>query len=238
MKVNQNDIPNCLHCNVKLCPISNFCSDRWKKKVNSKKTVVFFKKGRLIIKEDTEAFGIYINHSGKVFITSEREDEKRQIIRIAEEGDILEYIQNGDSLRSPFSVEALEDCICCYIPKYLVIQMFRDDMQIMCHIEKRYATKLIEIEKQFKYFMIMTVRARIATVLLDVSKVFNGNIPLLRKELGEMVGVSAEQVSREVMKLTTEGLIKVKDKTKEVIIIDEEGLKEILTQYEPNHKVN
>ena len=74
----------------------------------------------------------------------------------------------------------------------------------------------------------MNSRAKLVYALLLVSEAFDGKVPLLRKELGEMIGISAEQVSREITKLAREGYIALIPKHNEIVIKDKPGLKEVL----------
>ena len=228
---------DCLNCNVPNCPIAHHCSNHWQHQINTTKTVVTYKKGQLIVKENTEAYGVYLIHSGKVIITSERENERRQIIRLAREGDMIEYIQHGLRLIHPFSAEAIEDCIICYIPKKQLFQLFNEENHLTYYLERRYAEMFVETEKRLRNAMIMNGKAKIADALLMIADAFDGKIPLLRKELGEMIGVSGEQVSREVRKLVREGIITLKGKQKEVVIRNRGELRQIVKRYDSQHQI-
>jgi DNA-binding Lrp family transcriptional regulator len=56
-------------------------------------------------------------------------------------------------------------------------------------------------------------------------------MPFLRKELSEMIGVSADHIGREIRKLASEGVVKLSGTNHEVVILDEKALNEIIHQY-------
>lgn len=110
--------------------------------------------------------------------------------------------------------------------------MLQHDTQLAFHLERRYSNKFIEAERRLKYAMIMNGKGKVSEALLVISDAFDGKIPLLRREIGEMIGISAEQVSRELKRLAIEGIIEFSAKNNEVVIKDKGGLLEIVSSYD------
>ena len=222
---------DCRKCKVRECIIAKHCLAKWKRKINACKITSLYKKNQPIVKEETTAMGIYIVQSGTVLIISEKENARRQIVRLAGKGEILEHKISKNHLSSPFTAEAFLDSQICYIPKDTFFQLLNEDQQLTIYLESYYTNKYIEAEKRLNNFVLMSIREKVADALLIIAAAFNGEVPFLRKELGELIGISAEQVSRELKKLMNDGIIVKIGQNKKIVIKDISKLQNIVAVY-------
>ena len=229
---------NCTRCKVGNCPIQKYCTSEWKKIISDSKIVASYKKGQPIIKEDTFAAGVYIIYSGRVLIISERRNFNKQIIRLAKPGDVLEHKSTNEEIKNPFTAEAFEDTAICFIPKATFFQLLKKDREFPLHLERIYTENFIRVEERLKNILVMNARAKIADALLMVADSFNGNIPFSRKELGELIGISADQVSRELKKLMEDGIVEKVSKNKKIVVSDFSKLLSIVNEYDEDYSVH
>ena len=229
---------DCTKCKTSNCIVAKYCSFKWQQRINNFKTVVFYKKNQPIVKEQTTAMGIYIVHSGKVLIISERKNSGRQIIRLAIEGDILEHKSSKDKLSSPFTAEAFKDSEICYIPKEAFFQLLNEEPQLTIHLEQMYTNKFIRAEMRLKNAMIMSSGAKVADALLFLSDSFEGDIPFSRNELSELTGISTKRVNSELRKLTDDGIIGLAGKKKKIVINDLSKLLNMVQEYDTHYSEN
>jgi len=101
---------------------------------------------------------------------------------------------------------------------------------------KFYSKEFLKIEQRIKSFKQMTMEERITHSLLDIIDVFGLseneneiNITLSRKEIADIVGTNADQVSRTISYLKQKKIISTLGKR--IFLTDYIGLKNSLSRY-------
>lgn len=180
--------------------------------------------------------GIYFIQCGNVKIISKGADKKEQIVRLATVGQALGHRGNGDD-EYPVSAIALTGTVVCFFDNNTFNDVLMNNPELAVNLMMFYSRELRKAEIRMKYLMQMNVIEKVVEALLLLKETFGMNeeskclnISLSRREIAEMIGVTAEQVSREVIILEKRKLIS-RYKENRIKLIDVPGLKEIIRKY-------
>ncbi|PKP44928.1 MAG: Crp/Fnr family transcriptional regulator, partial [Bacteroidetes bacterium HGW-Bacteroidetes-12] len=134
------------------------------------------------------------------------------------------------------SAVALEDSSICFVENQTIKDLFTADAEFTFEVMKFYSKEFLKIEQRIKSFKQMTMEERITHSLLDIIDVFGLseneneiNITLSRKEIADIVGTNADQVSRTISYLKQKKIISTLGKR--IFLTDYIGLKNSLSRY-------
>jgi CRP-like cAMP-binding protein len=199
------------------------------KKISENTAVVEYKKGELICKQGAMASQILYIESGlaKVFLNNGNDT---LVLKIIPPGNLLGLTSIGsDNSIFQYSALAYVDTVV----KQIEINCFRE----MLHDNPKFASEVIEIlisntvQISGRFFCLTHKQSygRLADILLCLAdRIFLSQdflLPLSRKELAELSGISSETVVRMLKKFNDEGLIATEGKN--LRIIDYQKLKMI-----------
>lgn len=224
----------CEICANQQCFLFKHCAPEWHHQLTAKKTCVRYKKNQQIIREGEYVDGIYFIQSGKVKVYKETH-YRGQIIRLATGGDILGHRVLGENKRYPISASTIEDSLICFIEQDTLFRLMKDNAMLSIRMMMYYADELKKTETRLRNMAIMTVRERVADALLMVQKTFgsdNGSIldvDFSRKDIAEIAGTYAEQVSRYITEFKNEKILDLDGK--KIILLQPDKLREIIEQY-------
>jgi CRP-like cAMP-binding protein len=179
--------------------------------------------------------GIYFIYQGKVKVTISGANDKEQIVRLAKEGHILGHRGYGGE-SYPIGAEALEDSSICFVTNELLYDTFITNPEFTYHLMMFYSRELRKSEQRIKYLAQMNVREKVAFALIYLVDTFGLNqtektlnIALSRNEIGSIIGINADQVSREISKLKKDNVLNTKGK--KIIINNFDQLQEIIADF-------
>ncbi|QDO95359.1 Crp/Fnr family transcriptional regulator [Formosa sediminum] len=195
--------------------------------VNNKSTLQI-KKGQQFIIEGAPVSGLYFVKQGKVKVFRTGIHGKEHIVRFANEGEIIGHRGFGTADSYSIGAIALEHTVLCCFSKQVLQDVLFENPHFSYDMMLFYANELNKSEAKVKSLSQMTVRERVADMLLYINRKFgavNGflNLPLSRKEYADYTGTSEEQVIRIFSALKKEKLIIARGK--KIGISDIEGLK-------------
>ncbi|PCJ24783.1 MAG: hypothetical protein COA97_08980 [Flavobacteriales bacterium] len=221
---------NCELCNAKNCFINNYVSLKFIEKINENKFIINFKQGQYIFSETNYVTGLFFIKKGKVKIFFTREN-KDQIIRLANTGDILGHRGFGNNNHYPISAITLIDSNICFIPKKLLIELLQNNPALSYQFTMFYANELMQSEQYWHSLSRTGLRERVINAVLMVFHSFYDSIKdgdvidlyITRKEIGDIASTSPEQVCREFAWYNEQGIIEILGRRK-IIIKDYERL--------------
>ena len=185
-------------------------------KISHAKSCSHFKKGEVLMQEGSRPTGVYCIHNGKVKLSKMGTEGKDQILRFANDGDILGYrsLLSGETLSA--TIQALDDTHACFIPKAALFDMIETNPKFSLDLMKMACHELGEAGKIITNLAQKTVKERLAEVLLIIHKTFGENpegqldIALTREEIANMVGTATESVIRLLSEFKDQGYIELK----------------------------
>jgi CRP/FNR family transcriptional regulator len=199
------------------------------KKIEENTAIVKYKKGELICKQGAMASQILYIESGlaKVFLDNGNDT---LVLKVIPPGNLLGLTSIG-SENSTFQYSAL--AYVDSVVKQVEISCFKE----MLHTNPKFASEVIEIlisntvQINGRFFCLTHKQSygRLADILLCLAdRIFYSQdflLPLSRKELAELSGISVETVVRMLKKFNDEGLISTEGKN--LRILDYQKLKMI-----------
>ena len=173
-----------------------------------------FRKGEIIFKEGTAPMGLYWINKGKVKLSITGEDGKEQIIRLANEGDLMGYraLLSGGLYHA--TAVPLEGCELSFITKETFLEVLKKDNALSFEMMKLLSDDLKNAETQITHLAQKPVRERLAEAVLFLKQTYNFeedlqtiNVMLTREELANIVGTATETAIRLLSEFKQDGII-------------------------------
>lgn len=186
--------------------------------VSDVKKMDFFRPKQDIFFENNSVDGIYFILKGVVKVYKYN-SHKDQIVRLATDGDILGHRGIGQSIY-PVSAQALTETELCFIEKERFFQLLDESSSLATNLMLFFADELNQEEiklSEFTNFTVYEKGIKAIKILLDSFGLLSNNFInhselLSRKELGELVGLTANQMTRTLSEFQDEQLIFIEGK--------------------------
>jgi CRP/FNR family transcriptional regulator len=214
-----------------------FCklSERALENLDSAKAVQDFGPRRVIFQEGAPPFAIYCLHRGAVKLFKSSEGGKRQMLRLLGPGEIFGY--RAVLADEPYSAtaETVVATRLCTIPADVFRTLVEQNPLLGVQLLGRLARELRISEDQMVSLTQETVLQRTARLLLmlfdaGLNEMISGpeGGALMRSEMAQSVGTSAETFSRTLRVLARAGAIEFDRKN--LVVIDDKKLRKILNR--------
>ncbi len=220
---------DCKECIIRNLIFSHLKSNEYENLCNSK-IQKDYKKGQLIIEIGQKLDYLIYLKSGLVKYYYTHQDGKNNIISISMpyDGFSLLTIFNLNNI-AQYNMSAIEDSTLCYIPLNLIKNLIVTNGEFSLD----FITKLILSSNKaiidFLKLYNKNLRGRVAYFLLQLSEnVYNKSVfdlPLSRKEIAELIGMTTENVIRTLSEFRKEKIIKINGK--EIEILEKERMNKI-----------
>ena len=182
-------------------------------KLSQSKTCSFFKKGQILMHEGARATGVYCLHRGKAKLYRMGTEGREQIIRFAQDGELVGYrsVLSGEPLSA--SIEALTDTHACFIPKALFFDFIQSNPKFSLEMMRLACHELGEAGKLITNLAQKSVRERVAEVLMILKDTFGEteegfiDISLTREEIASIVGTVTETAIRILSEFKESGIV-------------------------------
>lgn len=174
-----------------------------------------FRKGQILFSEGGEARHLFALRSGVVKIVKPLENGKDRITQILFPGDIfgLEVLTEA---AYPLTAVVLKDAEICLAPREAFLNYLRSDIELALRMVRFLIAEAQQARLHMAEMSFKDARMRIATLLLSLLPAENGkanaplhlSLPFSSQEMGEVLELSPETVSRTLGGLEREGLIR------------------------------
>lgn len=183
--------------------------------LSAQKKLIHCKKGQQFIMEGAPVNGLFFILHGKVKVFRTGINGREQIVRFAQDGEIIGHRGFGTEEYYPICALALEDTLLCYFSKDQLQEILRKNAGLTYDLMLFYADELNRSEAKVKSISQMTVRERVIDSLLYLHRKFGSHqgflkLALTRKEYADHAGTTEEQVIRVFSALKKEDLIAAK----------------------------
>lgn len=189
--------------------------------INGFRREIVFDKGELIIQEGSQIEEFLYLKKGLIKLVKKGENQRERIISIARPMDFVSLLSTFSDKLYQFSITALEESVVCTINL--------DSMKTVIKKNGGFALELLEHVTRSSNFVIQStydiddkhLRGRIAYILLWFSnKIYHSdifNLPISRKEIGELINMTTENVIRILSEFRKDKLIRIDGKTIEML---------------------
>lgn len=213
--VRLNSLPSCTTCTVR--GRTEWCdlSEKNLKVLDSVKSGRSYLPGEPIFHEGAPSDGVYCIESGMAGIRKLDEAGNSILLRLVHPGETLGYrslLAGGDHRTT---AEALAPSNICFVDQRTVWALLRDDPSIGIRFLQHAAHDLDSAEDKAMKSATLTVRGRLAHLLLvfkeryvvaEDGKGFELQLPLSRQDLAAMIGIRPESMSRTIRHLQDSGV--------------------------------
>jgi len=229
----------CNNCRGELCaskvPIFENLNDEELleivKTINHKEYI----KGDIIFTEGNVANTLYFINEGKIKLYKYTKDGKEQILHILSEGDFFGELDLIKHSEYGFNSKAIISSKICTLTKDEMKDIMMRNPVIGIKVLETVGERLSKVENLVQNLATNDVDSRMAYLLTNLIEEYGESIeknisiklPLSREDMASFIGVTRETISRKLKKFEDENLIKIVG-TKNIIILDEEGLKDYI----------
>lgn len=176
-----------------------------------------FHKGDTVISQEDEVNFISFLKQGLLKVFRKNDDGKEQIISIAKPNDCVGLLTVFSDKHYQYSIAALEDSIIYYVElsrvKYILQQNGAFGIRLLGRVSLAADTIINNAYNITK----KNLRGRIAFILLefadDIYRNDQFDLPLSRKEIGELIGMTTENVIRIFSEFRHDGILSISGKT-------------------------
>jgi len=211
---------DCEHCKFKSYLFAKLTSEELSEISKLKKTV-FVSKGDMICREGEPISSFVYLVSGLVKLHKMDRQGKDQIVSIAKPLDFVGLLTLFSAKEYEYSITALQDSTLCFVDLDLMKKNIVKNGDFALDIMKHISKISDEIIRKTYAINSKNLRGRIALVLLEFSDVIFKNdmfdLPISRKELGELIDMTPENVIRILSEFRRDGLIHLKGKHVELL---------------------
>ncbi|HEX7412232.1 MAG TPA: Crp/Fnr family transcriptional regulator [Bacteroidales bacterium] len=181
----------------------------------------FYRKSEVIFNENDEIQRFCFLKLGLLKLSKKDEEGKCHIINIAKPNDCVGLLSVFSNLHYNYSLTALEDSLIYYVDlealKYVISNNGQFGVKMLARISQA-ADKVINTTFEINN---KNLRGRIAYILLDFTEnIYKKNIfdsPVSRKEMGQLIGMTTENVIRILSEFRKDGIIEITGKTIKVL---------------------
>lgn len=211
---------NCLTCPFK-SGLFKSLDERQLSCVDFNKKQLELKSSELLISENDEITHFFYIQKGLLKLFSESDSQREQIISIARAGDFIGLFTIFSDTRHRYSISAITEARVCMIEIQCIHNLVDNNSHFARELLRNMSLVVDNILKDSYNLRSLQMRGRIAYVLNDfAADVFRSSVfelPLSRREIGQMIGVSTENVIRVLSEFRRDGIIAIEGKTIRVL---------------------
>lgn len=211
---------NCIDCKYKSQLFEKLTEEQLKEISSSKKTV-FVSKGDMICREGEAITSFVYLVNGLMKLHKMDRFGKDQIVSIAKPLDFVGLLTLFSDQTYKYSMTALQDSTLCFVDIDLMKKYVSINGTFALEVMKNISMVSDDIIKKTYAINSKNLRGRIALVLSDFAdNIFlsdSFDIPISRKEIGELIDMTPENVIRILSEFRRDGLINLKGKHVEII---------------------
>ena len=222
---------SCTSCSLRHCSILKNCRHEFLELIDQTKYYLKFTKGHQLIREGSVADGIYVITSGIVKTHVKGYRKRPFILHLATTGELIGY-QRNEQKKHQVSATAAEDSYVCFIDNKEFDLVLQKNMGVREDLTKEFNKELNKVHSRTVRLAQMSVREKVAEAVLLISQAYGMNhsskpftVNLSREDIGDLIGCTKEQVSKNFSDLKSEQVITAAGK--QFQILNYKKLKEI-----------
>ncbi|GAB4214363.1 MAG: Crp/Fnr family transcriptional regulator [Rhodoferax sp.] len=169
--------------------------------------------GTVLYDEGSSVQGIYTLRSGMVKLVRSRLDGRPRIVRVLRAGDVIGLEALG-AARYDSEAVTLTGASVCRIPVDVVQKLAASSPRLHAQLMRKWQSALKDADDWLADLNFGTARQRVANLVLKMRNPSNPEVTVLfsREDMGAMLDLKLETVSREVSRLVRTGAIEPLDK--------------------------
>jgi len=169
--------------------------------------------GAALYAEGTQVQGIFTLRSGMIKLVRSTLDGRQRIVRVLRSGDVIGLEALATSQYNSDAV-ALTPATVCRIPLSVIQKLSTDSPRLLAQLMSKWQSTLKDADDWLADLNFGTARQRVGNLVLKMRNHDNSDVSMLfsREDMGAMLDLKLETVSREISRLVREGTIEPLDK--------------------------
>lgn len=226
---------SCLDCFNENCFVKKYCSISLMNEIDTVKIINRYSKKQMIFHEGNTTDGIYFILSGKIKVFKKGAFNKNQIVRISSEGDFLGHRGFSSTNIYPVSAEAITVSSICFVSKIFFYKILENTPKFTINLILFLSNELNYEESRLRDMAVFNVREKVAKALLilmdklgvDSTNEINNIDELSRQDIGELVGLNSNQVTKIIAEFKEDKILEIENKR--IKILNQKKLEEIIS---------
>lgn len=183
-------------------------------------------RGKILFAEGEPARGVHVLRTGRATVSISSSEGRVVILRLAQTGDVLGLNSVLQNAAYETTVKALEPCRTDFISHAELIELMRKSQTATQAITRILSRELAELTNRARSLVLpQTAGARLARLLLELSKENSLDKVFTHEELAQMICSSRETVTRLLANLNRRQIIRVTSDS--ILICDRAALQSI-----------
>jgi CRP-like cAMP-binding protein len=192
--------------------------------VNLNKRELDFKRGEVICHEGEEIKNFIYLKEGLVKLYKKATGRHEHIISIAKPMDFIGLLTVFSNSNYLYSIQALEDSSLCFIHLDTIVSIIKRNGGFALSILEKMSIVSDQVLKTQIDLAGKQLRGRIAyIILLFADQIYHSakfDLPISRKEVGDLIEMRTENVIRTLSEFRKDGLLRIEGKTIEIRNMD------------------
>ena len=179
-----------------------------------------FLKGQVVIQQGAPITEFIYVKNGLVKLYTQSGQGRNQIISLARPYDFISLLTIFSDKHYQYSVSAIEDTTVCIINLDRMKELVRENGNFALDLLERMSRTADNIIRNYNDINRKNLRGRIAYILLNFADTIylkdRFDLPVSRKEIAELIGMTTENVIRILSEFRKEGIIRINGKEIEI----------------------
>jgi CRP/FNR family transcriptional regulator, polysaccharide utilization system transcription regulator len=208
---------NCAECSRTRPGILQGGSDETLANWDKNKKVFALKRGQILFHEGQVSKGLYCIDAGRLKLYRSGPGGELQIVRLVGPGQLLGHRSLFSGQEMSATAEVLQDATVCFVEGSIVKNAAATDSQISMNFLKMLAAELGQAEAHLFSVARLSATVRLSKLLLELADPSGSVCPLTREEMGQVIGITSESVSRTLSLLCKAGAIELRKRNIEIL---------------------
>ncbi|MGB4584003.1 MAG: Crp/Fnr family transcriptional regulator [Rhodoferax sp.] len=206
-------ISDCRHCGIRDMVLFADLNEHDFSRIHTPIDDLEYAQGNALYAEAGPAQAIFTLRSGMVKLVRSTLDGRPRIVRVLRAGDVIGLEALAGACYDSDAV-ALTPVTVCRIPIHLIRKLASHSPRLHGQLMSKWQRALKDADDWLADMNFGTARQRVGNLVLKMRNPNNHDLSLLfsREDMGAMLDLKLETVSREISRLVREGVIKQLDK--------------------------
>ncbi|HHW59725.1 MAG: Crp/Fnr family transcriptional regulator [Bacteroidales bacterium] len=222
-----------LRCNCEDCFINQIVSKHLAPiicdQLLKSKMEVKYSQGDTLVEEGEKINKFLYIKEGLIKVSQLTDKKENRIISIARPHDNITLLTFFSSEKYLYTITALEDTLACTFPYRLMLDVIKSEKEFSYGFLNMISYASSKVINNFIKLSSRNLRGRLAYIILNFSdniyKTDSFDLPLSRKEIAELIGMTVENVIRILSEFKKDGIINIDGKS--IDILDKKKLQMI-----------
>lgn len=204
---------DCRACGIREMVLFADLNEHDFEKIHSPIDDLTYNQGAVIYNEGGRVEGVFTLRSGMVKLVRTATDGRSRIVRVLRSGDVI-GLETLASANYDSDAVALTAVLVCRIPVAVIQNLAKHSVRMHAQLMRKWQLALKSADDWLADLNFGTARQRVCNLILKMRSLDNAEVSTLfsREDMGAMLDLKLETVSREMSRLTREGAIEQLDK--------------------------